>query len=77
MDFIMEWISTKENMPNTSEDVLILLNEEEPSLAYYGKGRLDSDKMKETEMWRCSIGGYIYPDFLVTHFMYIPKLKKK
>lgn len=70
----MEWISTKDKKPNTPEDVLILLNKEEPSLAYYGKGRLDSDKMKDIEMWRCSIGEYIYPDFLVTHFMYIPKL---
>lgn len=72
----MEWISTKDSIPNTSEDVLILLNEEKAIVAYYGKGRFERDKMDDIEMWRCSIGRDIYPDFLVTHFMYIPKLKE-
>lgn len=70
----MNWISTKLEMPNTSEDVFALINEKEPIVAYYGVGRLDSDHNKDKKMWRNAIGGYVYPDGLITHFMYVPKL---
>ena len=72
----MEWISTKHEMPNTSEDVFVLLNGEEAIVAYYGKGRSDYDHMKSVAMWRSTLGNYVYPDVFVTHFMYIPKLNK-
>lgn len=34
----MNWISTKSEMPNTSEDVFALINEKEPIVTYYGVG---------------------------------------
>lgn len=55
--------------------MLILLAGGDVSLAYYGRGRL-GEKMKDIDMWRGYVDRCIYPDFLITHFMYIPKLKK-
>lgn len=71
----MKWLDIKENTPRKYEVMLILLAGGDVSLAYYGRGRL-GEKMKDIDMWRGYVDRCIYPDFLITHFMYIPKLNK-
>lgn len=71
----MEWISTREQKPEENQAYLVLVNGNEPTIAYYGLGRLEGSYESHRKMWRNDMDdSLVYPDFLITHFIPIPKL---